>query len=246
MLDDISLNLLNKTKLNDKQARVYLSVLQLGKGTVSEIAEVAGLKRPNTYVILNELMEEGYVNHVPGFKKLTFTATDPNALATELERTSHEFKEMLPYLRSMQRKAGKPHVTYYNGLEGVRRAFSQIRRPNVARYAISIKKAEQHVPDEVGRWKKTYLEGKARPGGKHLLTNSTEDRLYGKAISMGDQLVRYLSADKELDMDFALIDDTVYLTAFEPNDIHVTVIESAALANSLGAIFDMAWDAAKK
>ncbi len=243
-LDETSLDLLSKTKLTNNQARVYLATLQLGKATVSEIATAADIKRSLTYLILEQLQATGFVNPVPGFKKRVYTATDPNALATELERTAHDFKEMLPYLRSMQRKAGKPYITYYSGIEGARRAMQQIRRPQEARYATSIREAIKYVPDEVERWKKTYLAGKARPGGRHLLTESAEDRAFGEAIGQAEQVVRYIGK-KILDMDLALVDNTVYLTAFD-SEIHVTVIESEALYRSLCALYDLAWEHAKK
>ncbi len=244
ILDDVSLTLLQKTKLNEKQARVYLATLQLGKAVVSEIAALADLKRPLTYVILDELIAGGYVSMVPDTKKQMYTALDPNALATELERTAHDFHDMLPYLRAQQRKAGKPYVTYYSGVEAARRAFSQIRRPKEARYALSIQKAVEKVPQEVERWKKTYLDGKARPGGKHLLTDTHEDRIYGEAIGQSEQIVRYVTPGKELAMDLALVDNWVFLTAFD-KEIHVTVIESPELYRSLCLMYDLAWEAAE-
>lgn len=245
VLDDVSLSLLQKTKLTEKQSRVYLATLQLGKAVVSEIAHLAEIKRPITYVILEELIADGYVTAVPDSKKQMYTAVDPNALATELERTAHDFHDMLPYLRAQQRKAGKPYVTYYSGVEGARRAFSQIRRPKEARYALSIQKAVQKVPQEVERWKKTYLSGKARPGGKHLLTDTHEDRIYGEVIGRAEQVVRYVTPGKELAMDLALVDNVVYLTAFD-QEIHVTVIESPELYRSLCLMYDLAWEAAKE
>lgn len=245
MLDDISLSILQKTKLEEKQARVYLAALQLGMATVAEISDAAELKRPITYVVLDELQQLGYVNEVPGHAKKMYTATDPNALLTELERTVGDFKDMLPYLRSKQRKAGKPYVTYFSGKTGARRAFQQIRRPQEARYAVSVQDAMRFIPDEVERWKSTYAKDKARVGGKHLLLNSPEDKEYGTVLAAHGQQVRYLPQGKLLDMDLALIDGAVFLTAFE-DDIHVTVIESPPLYHSLCTFFDIAWDAAQK
>lgn len=245
MLDDISLKLLRKTKLNDKEAAVYLAVLQLGKASATEIAQLAGLKRSITYVVLDNLIARHYVSLAPGYSKKVYMATDPNAIASELDTTARDFREMLPYLRSMQRRAGKPHVTYYSGIEGARRAFLQIRRPKEARYAISIHKAAKHIPEEVERWKKAYLDGKARPGGRHLLTDTVEDHQYGQTISQAKQVVRYTRKKQEIEMDMALIDGTVFLTDFE-REIQVTVIESKAIYNSLCALFDMAFEASKK
>lgn len=241
MLDKVSLNLLTKAGLNDKQARVYLALLKLGQAGVTQIAEAALLKRSITYVVLDELISHGYVSPAASSaKKRTYAATDPNALASQLEQTAHEFKDMLPYLRAMQRQAGKPHVAYYSGLEGLQKAFSQIRRPKEARYALSVHQATPFIAQEIQRWSKLYLEGKSRPGGRHLLTDTEEDRIYGRALTQGGQVVRYLAKGQDLGMDLALVDGTVFLTTFD-HDIHVTVIESETLSHSLALIYDLAW-----
>lgn len=241
MLDQTSLALLTRTKLNEKQAKVYLALLQLGQASVSHVATEAELKRPITYIILEELVGLGYAQTVPGAKKtLTYAACDPNSMASELERTAQDFKEMLPYLRGMQRKAGKPYVTYYSGSQGSKRAFAQIRRPGEARYALSIQEALLFIPEEVARWKRAYLSGNARPGGRHLLADTEADRAYGTAISKAGQSVRYISQEQGLGIDLVLTDNMVFLATFD-DIIHVTVIESEKLYHSLCVLYDLAW-----
>ncbi len=245
MLDDISLNLLRQSKLNDKQSHVYLAALQLGQASVTEIAALAELKRSTTYLILGQLSERGYINQIPGSKTQAYSATDPTTLASELEQAAHDFKEMLPYLRAQHQKAGKPFVTYYSGLKGLEAAFRTIRKPKEARYAISVKKALRHIPNEISRWKKLYLEDKAGKGGYHLLSSTKEDRSYGDLIARHHQHVRYLPKGAEWDMDFSLVDNRVFMTAFH-DDMHVTVLESPTLYKSLRTMFDLAWRGANK
>ena len=47
--------------LNDKEANIYLALLQLGKSTATKIAKKSGLKRPTTYVIIEQLIDKGFV-----------------------------------------------------------------------------------------------------------------------------------------------------------------------------------------
>ena len=242
-LDQTSLRLLKNSRLNDKQAKVYLSLLQLGKAPVARIAEMSGLKRSITYVILEELQALGYVSLLPDVPtKKTYTAVDPNALFSQLEQAAQDFREMLPYLRALQRKGGKPYVTYYSGLDGVRTAFAQIRRPKEARYVLSVQQALKFIPEEVARWESIYGAGKARPQGNHLLADTPEDRKYAKILEKAGQLVRFLPADRGFGMDLALVDNTVYLTNFEET-IHVTVIESEMVYRSLCLLYDLVWEA---
>jgi sugar-specific transcriptional regulator TrmB len=46
---------LKELGLTEKQAKIYLALVEIGKGTAYAIAKQAKLKRPITYVILEEL-----------------------------------------------------------------------------------------------------------------------------------------------------------------------------------------------
>lgn len=242
MLDTASLQLLKNTRLSEKQAMVYLALIQLGAATAAEAAKEAGLKRSITYVVLGELLATGYANIVPdGSAVRRYVATDPAVLGAQMEKTTHDFKEMLPYLKQQQRKAGKPYLSYFTGPQGIAQAFQQIRKPHEARYALSIAKARKFIPEEVDRWQKLYVTKKARPGGKHLLADTEADHQYGQAIAAAGQEVRYLKEGLAMDMDLVLADGTVFLTALD-DPVQTTVIESGALYNSLALLFDLAWE----
>ena len=48
---------LKQLGLEEKQAKIYLASLELGPDTAQNIAYKASLKRPTTYVILEELIK---------------------------------------------------------------------------------------------------------------------------------------------------------------------------------------------
>lgn len=240
-MDPLLLSLFENTKLTDKQTKVYMALLQLGQATISQISELSKLKRTNIYGVIFELESLGYVHEVVGKKVQTYAATDPNRVVGELKRGIKSLEEMLPYLRAVQRRSSKPYVQYYSGIEGAREAFTQIYRPKEARYLGSISRAKEAIPEEVKRWQKIYLSGKARPGGKHLLTDSTSDRGYASALTKSGQFFRYLKPGVSLDVDIALVEDTIFLTTFE-DIIHTAVIKSPALYRALCLLYDLAWD----
>ncbi len=239
-MDKLLLQLLGSANLNDKQRRVYLALLQLGQSSVSQIADLAELKRPITYVVIDELVELGYVRDVVGSKKKTFVAVDPNKIMSDLKQSAKSFEEMLPYFRAIQRKTGKPHVEYYSGVKEVTLAHKQIYKPKEVRYVTSIVRAKQEIPSEVTRWHTSYSSGKARPGGKHLLTYSEDDREYAEALIRGRQEVRFLPQIAQLDVDVALVDNAMYLTSFE-DSVNVTVIHSEAVYKAFCSLYDLAW-----
>ena len=66
--------------LNEKEARVYVALLQLGKATAYSVAKHSGLKKPTTYVILDDLIDKGIVSKVPRAKIMQYTAISPEDL----------------------------------------------------------------------------------------------------------------------------------------------------------------------
>src|SRR4051812_11252942 len=93
-------NVLEQIGLTSKQALVYLALLELGSASVQSIAQKAGLKRPTTYLILDELQQKGVVSLVPQ-KKSLFTAESPERLLSDIHRKEEVFKRFLPELLAL-------------------------------------------------------------------------------------------------------------------------------------------------
>ncbi|MFZ2886186.1 MAG: helix-turn-helix domain-containing protein [Minisyncoccia bacterium] len=85
----------------DKQARVYLSLLELGESSAYPIARKSGLKTPTTYVILKELLELGVVHAVPRAKKKLFRPLDPKQLFAKAESRFVDAKAALPSILAL-------------------------------------------------------------------------------------------------------------------------------------------------
>lgn len=109
--------------LSDKEARVYLALLQLGPATPYKISKRAHLKRPTAYVITEELLEKGFVVVAPG-EKHTYIARPPEVLFEEFEIKIARSRKSLPELKGLQGGiAEKPTVLYFEGVEGIRQAL---------------------------------------------------------------------------------------------------------------------------
>lgn len=110
--------------LSDKEAKVYLALLQLGPATPYEIAKKAEIKRPTAYVIAEELVEKGLIVHVPGEEKHRYIAKSPEVFIGEREEKLLAAKRILPELKSFQKgTAEKPSIMYFEGVEGLRQAY---------------------------------------------------------------------------------------------------------------------------
>lgn len=110
--------------LSEKEAKVYLALLQLGPSTPYQIAKKAELKRPTAYMIAEELVEKGLIVHIPGEEKRKYIAKSPDVFIEEHEEKLKAAKEILPELRSFQKgTTEKPSILYFEGAEGIRQAY---------------------------------------------------------------------------------------------------------------------------
>jgi predicted transcriptional regulator len=70
-------DVLKTAGLDEKEAQVYLGLLELGTASVQLIASKAGLKRPTTYLILDSLQAKGMVSIIPRAKKSSLHGREP-------------------------------------------------------------------------------------------------------------------------------------------------------------------------
>ena len=72
---------IEKIGLSKKQTDIYLALLELSEATITDIARTATMKRPTTYLIINELEMLGLVSSIKKGKKKFYSPAHPRRLA---------------------------------------------------------------------------------------------------------------------------------------------------------------------
>lgn len=107
--------------LEEKRARVYLAVLELGQAKAHEIAHKAGVARPTAYDILERLAAEGLVGSYEKRGVRYYIANDPEKIKMNLQEKQRAFEQIMPELKSIYNSLKtKPKITYYEGVEGIK------------------------------------------------------------------------------------------------------------------------------
>lgn len=243
-MDPSLLRTLESIGFDEKESRVYLALLELGQGTATEVAEKAGLKRPIVYHVVDRLKEKGYAHDVikQGIKK--FAVSEPSNIFKTVETAVDDFKFMLPVMRALQDKGReKPKIEFFEGKDAVLSVYWTYERGQDVRYVTSIDRLSGIMPHEVKMWIEHINKGAAHPDARHILPDTPQDRRWGTALKKGKQNVRFLPKGSEVEMDFAIVDDTLGITSFDP--LFIVVIHSPAIARSAGQLFDLAWKQCK-
>lgn len=92
------IKVLEEVGLNEKEARVYLALLQLGEDSVGEIAKEANIKRPTAYLVLESLEKRGLIKQNTLHKKSVYTAEPPEKILSILQQDKEMVQAALPKL----------------------------------------------------------------------------------------------------------------------------------------------------
>src|SRR3989344_2980320 len=121
---------LHSLGFSEKEATVYVAILELGHGTVTEIARKAGINRTTGYDILDSLANKGIVNVTGKEPKQEYAAEPPESVIEYLKREAEAARarmtkagELLPQLRSVQATQNRPKVKFYEGTEGLKQVY---------------------------------------------------------------------------------------------------------------------------
>lgn len=105
--------------LNEKESAVYLGCLMQGEGTVLEISRQANVKRPTTYLILQDLAERGLVLSQKDKKSIKYRPANPKKIVTQLRNNLERADELMPEIVSLYRdESEKPSVAIYEDMAG--------------------------------------------------------------------------------------------------------------------------------
>lgn len=243
---------LKKFGLSTKEARVYLSLLELGTSVVSDVAKAADINRSTTYVLLESLANRGLVSISERRSVRLYTPAPPERLVQYLEESVKRYTalvgvahNLLPELKSMYVGVGpKPKVQFFEGLEGIKTAYEDTltSKETIRAYA-SIenmhKALTDYFPEYYHRRAKKNIKiraifpdtPEARERIKHNNDEAREAFLvpreqyaFSPEINIYDNKIVFMSLVEK----FSLI------------------IESQELADALKKVFELSWEEAKR
>lgn len=133
-MERVLITALQQLGCTDKHIRFYRACLELGSGTLMEVAKKARLQRSTAYLIADELVNMGLVAEDHKAYKKSFIAAEPDYLLQKLEakhrqigRSSLALKDALPDLRAQHKATTtRPRVRTYEGRQGLLAVWKDI------------------------------------------------------------------------------------------------------------------------
>lgn len=124
---------LQELGLSEKEAQIYLALLQVDNESIQDLAKRTGINRTTVYPVLETLEKKGLVSEVQVGKKTHYEAAAPERLETFVERQkvvleerSERLKDIIPQIKGLEREKGeRPIIKMFEGRDGAISAYEE-------------------------------------------------------------------------------------------------------------------------
>lgn len=224
--------------LNDKEAKIYIALLQLGQEGAYAIAKLSGIKKPTTYVILEDLIDQGVVKKIPRLKVMQYVAVPPTELfAMAQAKLLNAQKETLAELRALSSKdERKMKVSYYEGVDELKEMYKKQNKEDDSQKYFGFYGSNKNIPHELQKiFKKNNLKlkkkGIVREG---VVSDGNTENIF----SVGDKFKQNKNYNSNISIEVSK--NRTYI--FSSENLEGTLIDSPELADALGQIFKMGFE----
>ncbi|HCC49551.1 MAG: hypothetical protein A2445_02745 [Candidatus Jacksonbacteria bacterium RIFOXYC2_FULL_44_29] len=236
---------------SDKETKVYLALLELGRGTVSVIARSAGINRTTGYNILDLLVSKGLVSISGKEPKEEYVAQSPDIITTFLKDKIAQYElqlkksaNLVPRLKSIHNISDRPKVKFYEGKAGLVEVYEDTLTSHEAiRAYATVDDMHKALPDYFPK----YYARRAKKGiairGIIPQTETAIERV--KYNEEEKREVALIPADKfYFSPEINIYDNKVMIASWREK--LGIIIESAEIADAMKKIYELAWAEAKR
>ncbi len=233
---------------SDKEANVYLAMLELGPSSAQDIAKKAGVNRATTYVMIEALKRRGLMSSGERGKKVFFAAESPVRLETivkqelrEIEQKKEKLNQLMPqFMALFNAVEDKPKVRYFEGEDGLsacRDAMLELmkgRQPGRVFIHYDREMLESAKYNEKQRLRLTSGHLSAR------ILYSIEDGLELPPLGKNVVMKRIPAEVQPFHGECDICEDFILLATTRTRAMAV-IIESKELTRMFQSFFDLAW-----
>jgi len=227
--------------LNEKQAKVYLALLQMGKGSVPAISIKAGTKRPTTYLLLEELRMKGLAMLLPRNKKVLYTANSPQQLLEEQREKEEMISQNMPELMAIfNAQKEKPKMTYYQGEDSVIKLYDKIFKEREILFYGSIGSISPNVYRQIEKYFPRIEKEKLAV--REILQADEKSIRFAKETTSETHKIKLIGEQYKLPTDNMIFGNKVAIITYKDEPMAI-VIESSDVVETYKSMFNMLWDA---
>lgn len=237
---------LTENGFTDKEAKIYLAVLEAGETLISRVAAKTLLKRTTVYSIVDDLQKRGIVT-IQKRRGLQFvSALPPQILVDRFKRAASMASDALPQLVEMAYASPlKPRIRFYEGMEGMKQVLREFTYSDPEMVFTDYEK----MPPEMFSFIRKELVPYRRKK-KKFVRLIAPDNAVNRRVQQEDnadlhyaehRLVRF-PVPASNPIEFLLYGSKIGVLSFTKDESFGMIIDSPAIHNTLKNLFLLVWD----
>lgn len=252
---------LEKGGFSDKEALVYVSLLELGGAFPSRIATYSGLNRSTTYKILLNLSIRGLINEIEKRKKIFYQIEKPEKVLRysenklrKTEESVEEIKKTLPEIEGLFNSGqNRPKITYFDNTDGILSIYTDMITNQKPYEMLAFSTSGELIDFIPEKFFTNFVKEKERLKitTRGIVPDTEKDRKYNAVVFKNIDKkywpqTKYISKEKFPNSSEITIYGTnkVSIINFAKNKLSGIVIEDISVYNMLKTIFELSWNSA--
>lgn len=247
---------LTELGLSELEALTYLSALDLGQGSISDLASNAGIERTAMYYHIDRLLELGLLQPFSSGKRTLYKPSDPKKLKEMLTHKTDLLTDIFPKIDRQYSIATSRSISeYYNGAENYQRFYArnyqliaEMEPPNNTLYILgsSFRKVASAGPafldfkipeKQVNVVSKCILplSSKSKNPSENL-----DDPYVVKRFNLPPAEIKYIADKYAYPGAVMIINDVICLIDYR--NFNYSIIENVNVAKTWKMFFSFIWD----
>lgn len=242
------INTLAEVGLTNTEAKVYLTLLNIGTNPASIIASNCGVNRSSCYQTLSKLFNKGFVAQINKGSTSYFTATKPQVVLEQLKYKQDKFSNNIIKLsetfKYFERKHAhnitkKPKVSFFQGTEGV---INIMEDTLTAKSIIRAYASLEELIDMIPEYFKNYYERRTAKNifVKSMYPASIRSYIHKTKDRQEMRETRLLPNEYNICLDLLIYDNKLAITSLKEK--FALLVESEDIAAAQCKIFDIIWN----
>lgn len=239
--------------LTDKEARVYLTLLELGTASPHAVAKAGGLSRSTAYVVLASLQSKGLANSNPATSPITYRAAPPDVLAQKAAKATEQHlnlqlgvEAILPYLTSLHGHTNRGRsMQVRTGVRGLTESMDTALNSSdkFIRILTSGELIFKLIPVHAVAWSLRRLSAGIKIRGIYQ-DSARMRRTIERTRGLGESAM-LKKEDYSFPVDMMIWDDKVGYLISDGADVTSVILESKGVSTITKFVFDMAFQQAR-
>ena len=233
--------------MNEKEAKLYIVVLEAGEIPLGRAAQKAKLKRPTVYSLVDGLKKKGVLSTPKKNGIVHVSALSPRMLVERFENSAQQAKSVLPGLLDLAYASPvKPRLRFYDGAEGIKQILfeaSSSKEDYIGFIDYTL------MPKDIYKYIVTKVAPQRKKNGTivRLLMprNETNKRIKKEYTqSIEHRLVEFPSRKNHIEI-LLYENSKIGFLSFVKNEMLGVVLDSEAIHQTLKDLFFLIWEGAR-